>query len=238
MGLHRWTLLVVAAASLLTVGCVAVPQQDRVKEVHICTGKDCETSVHKYTVEQLATGLQQLLKENEGQKVIICASDSKTRTCESVGVCYLVIGGIIPGNGCAKSIVFSEVAQGSQAGQVSLKANMPLTFIWMPAPCETTSGTLAIRSANEIALEFQPSVCAFLGVGVFKATFNIAVESFDLTKGQISGYWSHASAGTGNGRGSGYMVLQFPKPMPPGDNWLVEQPASPVRREQLLGAHR
>lgn len=237
MGMHRWTLLVAAAASWLTVGCVAVPQQDKVREVHICTDKDCETAVHKYTAGQLAAGLQQLLKANEGQKVTICTSDPKTRTCESVGFCYLVVGGIIPGNGCAKSIVFSEVAQGNQAGQVSLKANMPLTFIWMPAPCETTTAMLAIRSANEISLEFQRSVCAFLGMGVFKATSNIAVESLDLKKGQISGYWSHASAGTGNGRGSGYLVLQFPKPMPPGDNWLVEQPLSPVHREQLSGAH-
>jgi hypothetical protein len=221
------------AAVWLATGCAAVPQQDKVKEVRLCSAADCEAAAHKYSAEELAAGLRHLLKANEGETVTICASEPKTRACQSVGVCYLVIGGFIPGNGCAKNIVFSEIAAPDPAGQVSLKANMPLSFIWLPAPCTTTAGLLAVRSTNEISFQFQPSLCAVMGTGVFKATFSVAVDSLDLKNGRISGYWSHASAGTGNGRGSGYAVLQFPKAMPEGENWLVEA-ARPVRA-QLSG---
>ncbi len=234
MVMHRWT--VFAAAAWLTSGCVAIPQHDKVKEVRICSSANCEPATRAYSAEALATGLQHLLKENEGETVTICDSDPKTHACESVGVCYLVFGGIIPGNGCTKSVVFSDIGSPGATGQISLKVNMPLSFIWLPAPCTTTPGALTVRSANEISLEAQPSLCAVLGTGVFKATFNVAVDSLDLTNGRVGGYWSHASAGTGNGRGSGYLVLQFPKHMPQGEKWLVEQPARSAPDAQASGA--
>jgi hypothetical protein len=61
-------------------------------------------------------------------------------------------------------------------------------------------------------------------VGTMSATFTMALDSLDLDRGQIGGYWSHAVKGTGNGRGSGYAVLKFPKAMPDGENWLASQP--------------
>lgn len=229
MAMHRWSLL---AAALLLAGCTALPQQSSVKEVHICDAADCETAASKYSAAQLLAGLQQLLKANEGEKVTIYSSNPKTRACESVGACQFVLGGIFPGNGCSDSMVFSEIGMGKQADQIDLKASMPLTFIWTPVYCATTAATLSVRSPDEISLEFQPRFCSWMAVGPMTATFNLAVESIDLNHGQIGGYWSHAVKGGGNGRGSGYLVLKFPKAMPAGENWLVAQPLPAVAGKQ------
>jgi hypothetical protein len=229
--MQRWLLLV--AVALLVAGCAAVPQQYAVKEVHICDVAGCNAVNHKYSVGELRAGFLQLLKANEGARVTICDSDPMTRNCESVGICQFVLGGIIPGNGCAEDIVFSEIAAGSQAGQIDLRANMPLTFIWTPLSCATTAATLSVRSADDVSIEFQPRYCNWMVVGNMMATFNFAVESLDLNHGQVGGYWSHAVAGGGNGRGSGYAVLKFPKAMPQGENWLVSQPLHPPPRAQL-----
>jgi len=233
MDMHR---LLLPAAVLLFSGCAAIPQQHNVKEVHICNAADCDTASHKYSAGQLLTGFQQLLKTNEGEKVAICDSDPKTRTCKSAGFCQFVLGGILPGNGCAQSIVFSEIAKGNQTGQLSLKADMPLTFIWTPVYCAVVPATLSVHSPNEISIEFQPRYCNWMAVGNMTATFEFAVESIDLNHGQISGYWSHAVQGTGNGRGSGYMVLKFPKSMPPRENWFAGQQHSPSSAQLSRGA--
>jgi hypothetical protein len=216
MSMHHCSLLLAAAVALLVSGCTAIPQQQAVKEVHICYAEDCGTAGRKYSTEQLFAGFQQLLKANEGEKVTICSSNPKTRACESVGVCQFVLGGILPGNGCADHIVFSEIAMGDQTGQLALKADMPLTFIWTPVYCVTATAALSVRSADEISLDFQPRFCSWMAVGPMVATFSFTVESIDLNHRQIGGYWSHAVKGGGNGRGSGYAVLQFPKAMPPG----------------------
>lgn len=222
----RWSWLAAVAAAWLLAGCAAIPQQSAVKEVRICAAENCATAARNYSSAQLAAAFQQLLQANAGEKVTLCDSDPKTRTCESVGICQFVLGGILPGNGCAQGIVFSEVAAGKQPGQLEMKADMPLTFIWTPVACATASATLSVRSPDEIALEFQPRFCSWMVVGTMSASFNIAVDSIDLERGQVGGYWSHAVTGTGNGRGSGYTLLQFPKPMPHGANWFAGQAAA------------
>ncbi|WP_283742954.1 hypothetical protein [Sideroxydans sp. CL21] len=235
MGTHRGLFLVASAAAFLITGCTAIPQQHAVKEVHICDTEDCNSTIHKYTAGQLLTGFQKLLKANEDKQVKICESDPKTHACKSVGICQFVLGGLIPGSGCAEHIVFSETAIGNQTGKISLKANMPLTFLWTPVSCETTTVILSVHTPDEIYMDFKPRYCNWMMVGNMSATFNFAVESLDLGRGQIGGYWSHAVTGSGNGRGSGYAVLSFPKTMPDGDNWLVERPELPVPRSKLSG---
>ena len=238
MNMHRWSLLVAAVAALLLSGCAAIPQQSNVKEVRVCGAEDCDTSGRKYSAGQLVAGFQQLLKANEGEKVTICSSDPKTRTCESVGICQFVLGGILPGNGCSQSMVFSEIAKDKQKDHINLKADMPLTFIWTPVACKATAATLSVHSPDEISLEFEPRFCAWMVVGTMSATFNFAVDSIDLNRGQVGGYWSHAVSGTGNGRGSGYAILQFPKAMPRGQNWLAAQPLSSSPGMQLSRSER
>lgn len=220
---HRWSLLIAVAVAWLNVGCVAVPQRDKVKEVYVCNDGVCEGADQKYTAAQLGAGLQRLLKENEGQKATICDSNARRRTCDSIGVCYFVLGGIIPGNGCAQNIVFREIAVDKQSGQVTFKADMPLTFIGTPLFCATATGTLSPQPPGKISIEFERQYCNWMAVGNMFATFTLSVESLDLNHGRIGGYWSHAVEGTGNGKGSGYMVMQFPTTLPAGRNWFADQ---------------
>jgi hypothetical protein len=166
---------------------------------------------------------------DEGEKVTIYDSNPKTRNCESVGVCQFVLGGILPGNGCSQSMVFSEITTGKQQPhQINMKVDMPLTFIGTPVFCSITDATFSVHSPDQISLELQPRFCSWMVMGVMSATFNFAVNSLDLNSGEIGGYWSHAVSGTGNGRGSGYAVLKFPKAMPSDENWLVGQPVRPL----------
>lgn len=213
-----------AAALLLLAACAATPQHGAVKEVRVCAAGNCAATGQRYSGAQLLGGFRQLLEANEGEPVRICESDPKTRGCASVGICQFVLGGFIPGNGCAKSIVFSDVAGGSQDGRTRLKAAMPLTFIGTPLTCSTMMGTLSVASGDVISAEFEPHFCNWMVVGNMSATFTFAVDSLDLDRGEVGIYWSHAVVGGGNGSGSGYALLEFPKGMPPGQNWMAGQP--------------
>lgn len=239
MSHRRYICFVMVFAAGFMSGCAAVPQQDAANPVRVCDAAHCEAAKHSHSTEQLLAGFQQLLKVNKGEKVTICNSNPKTQACESVGVCYFVLGGIIPGNGCARSIVFNEVTTGASmgsGGQISLKANMPLTFIWTPVICASMTGALAVRSANDISFDFESYYCNWMVVGNMTATFKFVVESVDLTQGQVGGYWSHGVKGTGIGKGAGYALLQFPKAMPAEVNGLVEQPVSAVQSAKASGA--
>jgi len=207
--------LVFAVVVFVLAGCSAVPQKDAVKEVRICGAVDCVEAQPKHTVEQLLAEFQQLLTANDGEKAAICEADPKTRACKSEGICQFVLGGVIPGSGCAQSIAFRDTVLESQAHQINLKADMPLTFIGTKVSCVVAGGTLSVRSPDEISIELLPHFCNWMVVGNMSATFHFTVESIDLARGQIGGYWSHAISGTGNGSGTGYAVLKFPKVLEP-----------------------
>jgi len=76
------------------------------------------------------------------------------------------------------------------------------------------TGELSIRSANEVAIEFQPHACSWMVVGIMSASFSFAVESLDFNRGEMGGYWQASVARTGNGSGSGYALLRFPRRVP------------------------
>ena len=207
-------------AAALLAGCAGTPQQYSVKEVYICAAEECAPGSQRYSAEQVAVALQQLLSANLGQTVEICNSDPKQRNCIDVGVCHFVQGGLIPGAGCSRSMNFSQAQRGDQAGQVRIKADMLRTFIGVPLVCAPMEGTIQVRTADEITFEVAPHYCNWMGVGNMTATFNLAVEAIDFDRGQMGGYWQHGVAGTGSGAGSGYAILRFPKAMPAGTNWL------------------
>lgn len=220
---NAWSLLAVGVAASILTACVAVPQHDAVKEVRVCAADHCGPAAHKYSSSQLLNGFQQLLLANKGEPVRICDSDPKNRDCASVGICQFVLGGFIPGNGCSTGIVFGDVAAGEHAGQLNLKADMPLSFIGTPLTCRTMTGTLSVDSEDVISAEFEPHYCNWMAIGNMSATFSFAVESLDVDHGTVGVYWSHAVQGNGVGRGSGYAVLEFPNSMPRGQNWLIGQ---------------
>lgn len=212
--------LLALASALLLAGCAGAPKQYSVKEVYVCAAEDCSVASQKYSAGRLASAIQQLLKLNAGQAAEICDSDPKERNCASVGLCHFVQGGPFPGSGCARSIVFNEALIGEQAGQVAIKADMTRTFLGIQLGCATMTGSISVRSADEISLEVAPHYCNWAGIGNMTATFNVAIESVDFDRGQMGGYWQHAVAGTGVGSGSGYAILRFRKGMPPGADWV------------------
>lgn len=212
--------LLASVFALLLDGCAGAPKQYSVKEVYVCAAEDCSVASQKYSAGRLASAIQQLLKLNEGQAAEICDSDPKERNCASVGLCHFVQGGPFPGMGCARSIVFNEAAISDQAGQVAIKADMTRTFLGIQLGCATMTGSISVRSADEISLEVAPHYCNWAGIGNMTATFNVAIESVDFDRGQMGGYWQHAVAGTGVGSGSGYAILRFRKGMPPGADWI------------------
>lgn len=92
-----------------------------------------------------------------------------------------------------------------------MKTNIPLTFIKTRVNCKDAAGTLSVESTDEISITTQSYYCNWMVVGNMAAKFSFVVNSVDLDNGQIGGYWKHSVTGTGNGSGSGYAILKFPK---------------------------
>lgn len=182
----------------------------KVEQINICSGEQCLPADKAYTTEALLTQFQQLFKTNEGAQIGFCKADNKTRECKAKKVCHFVMGGIIPGSGCAKGISFHAPEVNSQTAEINMTADMPLTFIKTPLACATAESRLSIRSANDIRLELKPHFCSWMVVGAMSAKFSFAVDFINLERGEIGGYWKHSVKGTGLGSGSGYLLLQFP----------------------------
>ncbi len=182
----------------------------KVEQINICSGERCVLMNKAYSTEALLHQFQQLFNANEGEKVSFCKADKTTHLCKTKKVCHFVLGGIIPGNGCSTGITFHGAELNLQSAEIMMKADMPLTFIGTPLACTTAQSSFSIRSPNEIALELKPHFCSWMAVGAMSAHFSIAVDSINLDRGEIGGYWKHSVKGTGLGGGSGYLLLQFP----------------------------
>lgn len=204
-------LLALFSTSLLFACSANHAQKNLAKEIAICSNEKCGAAEKTYSAEQLINGLQQLLMVNEGKKVPMCNADPEKRVCKSVKVCHFVLGGIIPGNGCAKSLSFSEIANAKESKQLTMKTSMPLTFIGTPLKCAIAQSIVSVSSVNDISIQLKPHFCSWMVMGAMTAQLNFQVESINLDRGEIGGYWQHSVTGTGNGRGSGYLVLKFPK---------------------------
>ena len=214
-------------ASLLITGCANTKQQTTAKEIYLCSGDKCERAEQQYSTDQLLQGFNDLLQTNVDEKVPMCNADPKTRTCKSTKVCHFVLGGFLPGNGCSKNLIFSEINKDEQSTQLNMKTKMPLTFIGTPVQCTTATSTLTVNSTNDISLQLKSHFCSWMVVGAMTVQLDFTVESINLDKGEIGGYWKHTVRGTGNGNGSGYLVLKFPKNI-----------AWPAASEKILSANQ
>lgn len=202
---------ILMSASLLITGCANTKQQAAAKEIYLCSGDKCERAEQQYSADELLQGFKDLLQTNVDDEVPMCNADPKTRTCTSTKVCHFVLGGLLPGNGCSKNLMFSDINRDEQSTQLNMKTKMPLTFIGTPVQCTTAASTLTVNSANDISLQLKSHFCSWMVVGAMTVQLDFTVESINLDKGEIGGYWKHTVRGTGNGNGSGYLVLKFPK---------------------------
>jgi hypothetical protein len=202
---------ILLSASLSLVSCANKKHDSAVKELYFCSGDECERAEQQYSTAQLLQSFKELLQSNTNVEVPMCNADPQKRTCKSPKICHFVLGGILPGNGCSKYLIFDEVDQQEQAGQLAMKTKMPLTFIGTPVQCKTAASVLSVNSSSDISLQLKPHFCSWMVTGVMTAELDFAVEFINLDKGEIGGYWRHRVKGTGNGSGSGYLILKFPK---------------------------
>ena len=202
---------ILLSASICLAGCASKKQYNAVKEIYLCSSDKCESAEQQYSTEQLLQGFKELLQNNANVEVSICNADPQKRTCKSRKVCYLVLGGLLPGNGCSKYLMFNDVNQEEEHAPLTMKTKMPLSFLGTPVQCATASGIFTVNSSTDISLQLKPHFCSWMVVGAMTAQFNFKVESINLDNAEIGGYWEHKVRGTGNGTGSGYLILKFPK---------------------------
>ena len=213
---------VLVATVVLLAGCAGAPQLHEVTSVYVCAAEECGPAGQRFSADQMLRGLHKLFLANDGTTFKVCGSDPATRHCASEGVGYFVMGGPIPGIGSQISGAVREAKMDPTMQTIRYTMSSNLRFVGTPLACFDHPSTLTVRSPDEISIADEPYFCNWLGVGNMTTTFSFAVDSVDFDKGRIGGYWAHAVAGTGNGRGSGYALMEFAKPMPRGENWLAQ----------------
>lgn len=214
-----WTLL---AAGSLVAGCAGLPELHKVNEVYFCAAGQCEPASQSRSADEVLNAVYRLYKQNEGRDFRHCSTTPAERSCGDAGApCHFVMGGPIPGMGCGIGGQLKTVGLDAAGRRVLSTFNEQFTFIGVAGVCQDSSNsTTTVTSADEITINHGEYYCNWSGVGNMVATLVMAVDYVDLDKGRIGGYWAHAVAGTGSGRGSGYAIMQFPVAMPKGENWL------------------
>lgn len=205
--------------AVLLSSCASRPQLYKVESVYVCAAEECGQAAQHYGVEQMLAGLRELLATNAEQEFKFCESDPKTRTCLSEGFCYFGQG-LFPAWGCVKSGTLVRPSFDNIGNRVHFQSKLNMRVLGIPAPCLVHAVTIAAQSIDEIAWEDESFYCTFTGVR-FKSTFNIAVDSVDFDRGIIGGYWTSSAVGAGNGAGSGYGIVVFPKGMARNVDWLT-----------------
>jgi hypothetical protein len=234
---RSWKISALAASGIgLLAGCAGDPQIHEVKEIYVCAAEECGTAGQSFTANQILNAIYQLIKRNDGKDFRICASDPKTRSCVSEGVGYFVQGGPFPGLGTTASGNLHDVKLDAPNQVITATMSSYLRFLGVPLVCVPHASTISVRSADEITISDSPYYCNWMAVGNMTASFSFAVESVDLDKGRLGGYWAHGVAGVANGKGSGYAIIEFQEPMPRTENWLRSDSDAPVLRDRRVAA--
>jgi len=192
-------------------GCATNPPPAVPGPVEVCAAGQCGKAQERYSAEQLAQGLGQLLQMNDGAALKLCAADTKTRECIADDIGYFVLGGILPGRGSARSATMSQVQVDAQARAVRYVMAMTMRFLGIDLSCSAHDAVLTVHTPDSIQIVDSSYRCTWLVMGIMGASFSFAIDSIDFDRGRIGGRWKHSVAGTGNGRGQGYAVIEFPK---------------------------
>ena len=221
---RRWStpaLLWVLLAAGLT-GCATTQPSQEINTVRVCAAGECSETGQRYTTPQMLYALDRLFQANDGTGFKFCKSDPATHQCIAGDLGYFVLGGILPGRGTSSSGKVSQVKLDATNSSIRYVMSMDLRFLGLPLVCADHNAVLTVRSANDIAISDSPYPCNWLVMGVMRASFSFVIDSVDFDQGQLGGYWQHGVTGTGNGRGRGYALIQFPQAMPRGENWLAQ----------------
>ena len=195
------TILLVLISSLCLMSCAHSPKSTPINDLTICEQGKCSSQVSTTALDQL----QSLLQTHSG-KATICSADANQHKCHKPKVCHFVLGGILPGTGCASSLQLSDITRVDQ--QLTMQADMPLTFWGTPVVCKTADAVIT-NNSNQLSLTLKPHLCSWMVMGVMTAKLDFHIDWINLDTNEIGGYWHHSVSGTGNGRGSGYMIMQL-----------------------------
>jgi len=214
-------LLIMLAAGL--AGCATASRAVPMQSVRVCAAGECSEVGQRCSVEQILQALDQLFQANDGAEITLCSSDPETHVCTGDDIGYLVLGGfVIPGRGAAKSGKLSQFELDAETQSIRYVMSLDLRFLGIPLLCSDHNGRLTANSERGIAMTGESYLCNWMAVGIMTASFSFEIDLIDFDKGQLGGYWRHSVTGTGNGRGEGYALIELPKQMPFGVNWLVQ----------------
>jgi hypothetical protein len=215
-------LLVLLAAGF--AGCVSNPPSRELKSVQVCAAEECVDANKRYTSEQMLYALDRLFQANDAAGMKFCSADPGTFVCKSDDVGYFVLGGfVLPGRGSSSSGKVSQVRIDAANRSIHYVMLMNLRFLGVPLLCASHDAVLVVRSVDDIAITDNPYLCNWMAVGIMTASFSFTIDTVDFDHGRLGGYWKHGVTGTGNGRGQGYALIEFPHSMPRGENWLARQ---------------
>lgn len=217
--LYLTTLSLAMLVATLT-GCASTSKRHEIESVRVCAADECSQAEHQYSSRQILYALDQLFQTNDGAGMKFCSADPATHVCTGDDVGYLVWGGIIPARGSSNSGKISQVKLDAENQSIQYTMSMKLRYLGLPLQCMDHNAVLAVSSLHDIAIVDSSYLCNFL-FAVMSASFSFAIDSIDFDKGQLGGYWRHGMTGMGNGRGEGYALIEFPKAMPRGVNWLA-----------------
>jgi hypothetical protein len=214
-------LLLIMAAGL--AGCATNPLLHAAKPVLVCAAEECSEAGQRYSANQLLYALDRLFQANDGAGMKFCNSDPVSRICTDNDVGYFILGGIIPGRGSSSSGKVSQVKLDAENQSIRYVMAMNLWFLGIPLVCADHDAVLAVNSVYDVTITDNSYLCNWMVTGIMTASFSFVIDSIDFDQGRLGGYWKHGVTGTGNGRGQGYALIEFPKSMPRGENWLAQK---------------
>jgi hypothetical protein len=189
-----------------------------VPAARLCAQQQCTAPDNRTAAAPVLAGLHRLMQRNEGQPLQLCEADPQTRACIQDDLGYFVLGGLLPGRGSANSAFISQVRLDADGHKLHYRMSMPMRYLGIGLSCDTHDATLSVTPPLRLYITDSDHGCTWMVVGIMKASFGFEVDTVDLERGRISGWWRHRVVGTGNGRGQGYAAIQFPKALPPGDD--------------------
>lgn len=193
----------------LLAGCVSAPPVDRVQVTVLCSNRVC-TPIDANNATRSIQSIKKLIYDGLSREFSVCDTSGPNSPCTSNDLGMFVLGGPIPGRGALKSASFLSVTDGPVANSLNLRIALRETFIGTPLVCSHADGTLTLSGSGKVVLEFAPHYCNWALVGNVFTSFSMVIDRIDLNDRLVTGYYSLATTGTGNGAGSGYAALRIP----------------------------
>ena len=213
-------LLVLGLSAIFFPACASAPRVDEVKAVTLCANGRCAPVGAAFPRPRVLGGVYRLLKESERAPYRICEADPDSRRCKHKSISMFIQGGPIPGVGSMKQGKVTETEISPETGEVFYTVSTSLTFIGVPLVTTSHKSRIHLASDTRIVLMEDDYYTNWMAVGNQVMSFNLAVDYINLDKGEIGGYYGWASTGIGMGKGSGYLIMDFPAKMAAGDDWL------------------